>query len=159
MNPNVAQRPATVRWLPTEPFAHFDDIHRRMNQLMHKLTTTPVGPWWTPAVDIEETDEEFVVEVDVPGATIGDVVLEWNDRSLTVRGQIPAREHPGVLRQHTRHTGPLHHTIGLPGPVLGDKITASLTHGVLTIHAAKAHPGPAHCVHIDDPDASSGGQP
>ena len=160
MNPHVAQRPAAARWLPTEPFAHFEDIHRRMNQLMHKLaTTTPVGAWWTPAVDIEETDDQFVIEVDLPGATAHDVVLEWNDRFLTVRGQIPEREHPGVLRQHTRHTGPLHHTIALPGPVLGDKITASLTHGLLTIHAPKAHPGPVHRIHIVDPQDTNGGQP
>jgi HSP20 family protein len=60
-----------------------------------------------------------------------------------------------VLRQHTRHTGQVHHTITLPGPVLGDKVSASLTHGVLTIHAPKAHPSPAHRIHIVDPDAPS----
>ncbi|MGY4771258.1 Hsp20/alpha crystallin family protein [Kribbella sp. CWNU-51] len=157
-----------VRWLPTEPFAHFEDIHRRMNQLMHQLATT--GPaathsvadsvaWWSPTVDVEETDDEFLVEVDLPGATTGDVVLEWNDRSLTVHGQIPAREHTGVLHQHTRHAGPLHHTIDLPRPVLGGKITASLTRGVLTIHAPKAQPGPGHRIHIVDPDAPRGRQP
>ncbi|MDX6237984.1 MAG: hypothetical protein QOG10_2799 [Kribbellaceae bacterium] len=161
MTNRVTQRPAAVRWLPTEPFAHFDDIHRRMNQLMHKHATTPTpGAWWTPAVDIEETDDECVIEIDLPGATAHDVILECNDdRSLTVHGRIPAREHTGVLRRHTRHTGPLHHTIGLPCLVLGDKITASLTHGVLTIHAAKAHPGPAQRIHIVNPDMPSGAQP
>jgi HSP20 family protein len=150
----VAQRPAAVRWLPTEPFAHFEDIHRRMNQLMHRLATSPVpGTWWTPAVDIEETDNECVIDIDLPGATARDVVLEWaNDRSLTVRGRIPGREHNGVLHRHTRPTGPLHHTIDLACPVLRDMTTATLTHGVLTIHAAKAHPGPAHRIHIVDPD-------
>ncbi len=148
------QRPAAVRWLPTEPFAHLEDIHRRMNQHMHRLATSPLpGIWWTPAVDIEETDEEFVIDIDLPGATAGDVVLESaNDRSLTVRGQIRGREHHGVLHRHTRHTGALQHTIELPCPVLGDQTTATLTHGVLTIHAAKAHPGPAHRIHIVDPD-------
>ncbi|GAA0938354.1 hypothetical protein GCM10009554_27290 [Kribbella koreensis] len=166
MNHNAAQRPAstkTVRWLPTDPFAHFEDIHRRMNQLMQQLTTNPAPTDWKPAVDIEETDDEYLIEVDLPGACTDDVVLERNDHSLTVHGQIPARNHTGVLRQRTRHTGPLHHTIRLPGPVLGEKITARLTHGLLAIHAPKADPGPAHRVHIVDPDAdldtSSGGQP
>jgi HSP20 family protein len=160
MTNRVTQRQAAVRWLPTEPFAHFEDIHRRMNQLMHKLATAPTpGAWWRPAVDIEETDDECVIEIDLPGATTHDVFLEWNDdRSLTLRGTLPAREHTGVLRQHTRHTGPLHHTIGLPCPVLGDQVTASLTHGVLTIHATKAHPGPAQTIHIVDPDAPDGVQ-
>jgi HSP20 family protein len=155
----VTQRPA-VRWLPAEPFAHFEDIHRRMNQLMRELTTPSVpGERWTPAVDIEETDDEFVIEVDLPGATAGDVILEWTDRSLTVRGRIPARKHTGVLHQHTRRTGPLCHTIALPGRVLGDTIVATLTHGVLAIHATKAQPGPSRRIYIVDPDAPEGRQP
>ena len=159
MTDRVSQRPAAVRWLPTEPFAHFEDIHRRMNRLVHQLATAPTpGASWTPAVDVEETDDEFVIEIDLLGATAPDVVLEWTDRPRRSR-PTPQREHTGVLRQHTRHTGVLHHAIGLTGPVLGDKITASLTHGVLTIHAAKAHPGPARRVHIVDPDALYGRQP
>jgi HSP20 family protein len=131
-----------------------------MNQLMHKLTTTPTPEaWWTPAVDIEETDEECVIEIDLPGATAHDVALEWNDdRSLTVRGTIPAREHTGVLHRHTRHAGPVHHTIALPCSVRGDQLTATLTHGVLTIRAAKTHPGRAQIIHIVDPDAPGGVQ-
>jgi HSP20 family protein len=157
MTNKAAQRAAAVRWLPTEPFAHFEDIHRRMNQLMHNLTTEPTpGTCLAPAVDVEETDDEFVVDVDLPGVATSDLVLEWNGRSLTVHGQIHDREHTGELRQRTRHTGPLHHAITLPGPVHGDKITARLTNGLLTIHAPKAHPGPAHRIQIIHPDAPGG---
>ncbi|MET9314567.1 Hsp20/alpha crystallin family protein [Kribbella sp. NPDC003505] len=161
----VARRQDAVRWLPTEPFAHLDDIHRRMNQLMHRLSmSSSPATGWTPAVDIEETDDECVIDIDLPGATAGDVVLEWaNDRSLTVRGRIPDREHHGVLHRRTRPTGSVHHVIDLPCPVLGDRTTATLTHGVLTVHAAKAHPGPAHRIHIvdlDDPvDPGEPGRP
>ncbi|GAA1658020.1 hypothetical protein GCM10009744_59010 [Kribbella alba] len=160
MTDRATQRPVAVRWLPTDPFAHLDDIHRRMNQLMHHLTTNPTTAAWTaPAVDIEETDEEFVIDIDLPGATERDVYLEWNHRALTVHGQLPSREHTGVLHQRARHPGPLHHTIDLPAPVLGDKVTATLTHGVLTIHAPKTVPGAAHRIHIIDPDAPNGRLP
>lgn len=157
MTDRSVRQPPAVRWLPTEPFAHFDDIHRRMNQLMrqHPSTSTRQG-WWVPAVDVEETDDEFVIEIELPGATAHDVVVEWNDGFLTVRGQIPTREHVGVLRQHARHTGMIHHTVAVPGPVLGYKLTASLTAGVLTIHAPKPHPGPPHRILVVDPDASPG---
>jgi HSP20 family protein len=160
MTDGAVQRSAAVRWLPTEPFAHFDDIHRRMNQLMrqHPGAAARQG-WWVPAVDVEETDVEFVIEIELPGATAHDVVVEWNDRLLTVRGQIPARERVGVLCQHARRTGMIHHTIALPGPVLGNRLTASMTAGVLTIRAPKAHPGPPHRILIVDPDAPPGQKP
>jgi HSP20 family protein len=149
-----------VRWLPSEPFAHLDDIYRRMNQLMHELAMTSTARTWpAPAVDIEETDDECVIDIDLPGATIHDVLVKCTDRALTVSGHIPARELTGVLRRRSRRTGPLHHTVDLPCPVLSDHVTATLTNGVLTIRAAKAHPGPARRVHIVDPDASQEMQP
>ncbi|MEV0284799.1 MULTISPECIES: Hsp20/alpha crystallin family protein [unclassified Kribbella] len=152
MSSRVVQRPAAVQWLPAEPFAHLEDIHRRMNQFMHELAACQTLTAWTPAVDLEETNDECVIEIDLPGATASDIVVEHTDRSLSVRGHIPDREHNGVIRQHLRHTGPLHHTIGLPCTVLGDRITATMANGVLTIRAAKARPGPATRIHIVDPD-------
>jgi HSP20 family protein len=51
----VARRQDAVRWLPTEPFAHLDDIHRRMHQLMHRLSmSSSPGTGWTPAVDLDD---------------------------------------------------------------------------------------------------------
>lgn len=153
----VRQSPA-VRWLPAEPFAHLDDIHHRTSRGLRILTAAaPPGGEPPPAVDVEETADEFVIEVDLPGATAPGVIVQWNDRHLIVHGRIPARTHTGPLRRHTRRTGPVHHTIRLPGPVQGDQITATLTNGVLTIHASKAHPCPA--VYIIDPDTSDGQLP
>ncbi|HZX05005.1 Hsp20/alpha crystallin family protein [Kribbella sp.] len=151
----VRQSPA-VRWLPAEPFAHLDDIHHRTSRGLRALTaaSTPGGEP-PPGVDVEETADEFVIEVDLPGAA--GVIVEWNARYLVVHGRIPERAHTGPLRRHTRRTGPVHYAIALPAPVQGDKITATVTNGVLTIHAPKAHPGPA--VYIIDADASEGQLP
>jgi HSP20 family protein len=158
MTIGAAQNPPTVRWLPAEPFAHLDDIHHRTIRCLRHLTTAvPPGHHPAPAVDVEETADEFVIELDLPGAAATEVIVQWNDRYLTVHGLIPARTHTGTLRQHARPTGPLHHTIALPGPVQGDQITATLVNGVLTIHAPKAHPCPA--VYIIDADASDGHLP
>jgi HSP20 family protein len=151
-----------VRWLPTEPFAHLDDIHHRTTRLMRELAVpvAPPGDRRMPAVDlavdIEETDDECVIEVDLPGAGAKDVIVELDDRSLTLRGHRPTREHRGVLRRRTRVTGPLHYTIELPCPIRGDRTTATISRGVLTVHAPKAHPGPARRIHLVEIDDSSG---
>ncbi|TCC55299.1 Hsp20 family protein [Kribbella pittospori] len=112
---------------------------RKQSSLLLRIAAPPGGEP-PPGVDVEETADEL--EVDLPGAAAPGVIMEWNDRHLIVHGRIPARTHTGPLRRHTRRTGPIHHTIELPAPVQGDKITATLTNGVLTIHAPKAHPRP-----------------
>jgi HSP20 family protein len=128
----------TVRWLPSDPFASFDDIYRRMDQLMRSFGPTFHRPGWSFPLDIEETDDAYVVEIDLPGVAREDVSLEWNDRELTVHGEFKERERKGFLRQQTRRVGEFHHTVTLPGEVDGDQIQASLDDGVLTIQAPKA---------------------
>ncbi|WP_460665871.1 Hsp20/alpha crystallin family protein [Kribbella swartbergensis] len=107
----------TVRWLPTDPLASFDDIYRRMDQLMRSFGTTFDRPRWSFPVDIEETDDAYVVEIDLPGVARDDITLEWNDRDLTVHGEVKERERKGFLHQQTRRVGEFHHTITLPGEV------------------------------------------
>lgn len=150
----VRQSPA-VRWLPAEPFAHLDDIHHRASRgLRHLTAASSTGGEPAPAVDVEETADEFVIELDLPGAVARQVTVQWNGQQLVVHGRIPARVHAGTLRRCGRRTGPVCYTLRLPGPVLGDKITATLANGVLTIHAPKARPCPV--VYIVDADTTDG---
>lgn len=140
----VRQSPA-VRWLPAEPFAHLDDIHHRTSRgLRHLTAASSTGGEPAPAVDVEETADEFVIELDLTGAVARQVTVQWNGQQLVVHGRIPTRVHAGTLRRCGRRTG----------PVLGDKITATLANGALTIHAPKARPCPA--VYIAGADTTDG---
>ncbi|MET9272144.1 Hsp20/alpha crystallin family protein [Kribbella sp. NPDC003557] len=155
MTLGAVRQPPAVRWLPADPFAHLDDIHHRTRRGLRHLTavaSTSNGP--PSAVDVEETTDAFIIELDLPGAAARQVTVQCNGRHLVVRGRIPAHVHAGTLRRHTRYTGPVCHTIRLPEPVQGNNITATLTNGVLTIHAPKARPAPAVC--IVDPDTPDG---
>jgi HSP20 family protein len=150
----VRQSPA-VRWLPAEPFAHLHDIHHRTSRgLRHLAAASSTGGEPAPAVDVEETADEFVIELDLPGAVACQVTVQWNGQQLVVHGRIPTRVHAGTLRRCGRRTGPVRYAVRLPGPVLGDKITATLANGVLTIHAPKARPCPS--VYIVDADTTDG---
>jgi HSP20 family protein len=141
-----------VRWLPSEPFAHFDDIHRRMQQMIRSMAEDPITlqQRWSPAVDIEETDDAYLVEVDLPGVSRGDVRLGWNDRQLTLHGQVRERVRTGFLHQQTRRLGQFHYTVPLPGEVDGGKIDASLTDGLLTVRAPKPDNAKSHRIEITE---------
>lgn len=63
------------------------EIEAAFSQLIHQ-------PWgrgselgaWQPAVDVYETDEEYLLEVDLPGVSRQDLELHVDDHSLTLHG-------------------------------------------------------------------------
>jgi HSP20 family protein len=138
-----------VRWWPTDPYESFEDIYRRMDQLLRSFGGPVDRTGWSPfPMDIEETEDAYIVEIDLPGVSRRDVTLEVDGRELTVYGEVKERDRKGFARRQTRRTGRFHHTVTLPGEVDTDRVKASLDDGVLMIRAPKAHTGTARRVQI-----------
>jgi HSP20 family protein len=137
---------APERW---DPFRELDEVTDRMRRLLDEtfagaFATPPLaglgwgGPGWTPLVDVEETDDAYIVEADLPGVKRGDVDVELVGRELTISGEIKERERKGVLRRRTRRSGRFDYRIALPDQVASDRIEATLADGVLTVRVPKA---------------------
>lgn len=88
---------------------------------------------WTPAVDIYEADDHWLVFVELPGLTSGDVELTVHGESIVVKGvkKPPARE---LAQKLEIYTGWFRREIGLPGRVRIADVTASMENGVLRIY-------------------------
>ena len=92
---------------------------------------------FTPALDVRETDEEYRLLFDLPGAKPEDVSIEVNDQILTVSGtRVPSVE-PGKAQQIERPFGSFVRNLTLPKGVDSDAITADYAHGVLTLRVPK----------------------
>jgi HSP20 family protein len=92
---------------------------------------------FTPALDIRETDEEYVLLFDLPGVKPEDVSIEVHDQKLTVAGtRVPSVE-PGTAQQLERPFGSFTRNLTLPNGVDSDAITADYAHGVLTLKVPK----------------------
>jgi HSP20 family protein len=122
-----------------DPFREIADLQQRMSQLMDSVWSAGgiADSVWAPLVDIEETDDAWVVEADLPGVQKGDINIEVSDSELAITGEIKERERKGILRRRTRRTGQFEYRVTLPGDVDSDKIDASLNEGVLTVRIAK----------------------
>ncbi len=141
-------RPMLGRW---DPFREIEDAWTKMGSLLGDVVSgsAPEGRAFgtlasmiTP-VDIEETDEEFLVELDLPGVSRDDVTIDLRDNELIISGESRERERVGKLRRQSRPFGTFEHRIVLPGEVDPDSVRASLHDGVLTLHCAKrqtSHP-------------------
>lgn len=92
---------------------------------------------FTPLADIEETDDAFLVEIELAGVKRGDIELTTANRRLTVTGERQERERAGILRRRTRTVGRFRYEITLPGDFDADDVTAGLEDGVLTVRLPK----------------------
>jgi HSP20 family protein len=125
----------TARW---DPFREMDELYQQMNHLLESGVGTDGATRWVPAADIEETDDAYTIEMELPGAKQDDVDIEINGRELTVTGEIKQKERAGILRRRTRKVGEFHYSVTLPMEVDSENVTADLDSGVLTIKVPKS---------------------
>jgi HSP20 family protein len=138
----LARRPSqpaalAERW---DPARDLGELHQQMERIMGEILTGAVpgnGAIWEPPVDIEETDDAWIVEAELPGAKQEDVNVEVRENELVVTGEIKEKERTGILRRRTRRVGQFEYRVTLPGEVDAERIDASLDHGVLRIRVPK----------------------
>jgi HSP20 family protein len=93
----------------------------------------------TPSVDISETDEDIVVEAELPGVEPGDVHVDLTGDVLTIKGEKKKRrEEKGEgLYRSERYYGSYERSFRLPAKVKEDKIEAAFDKGILKIKLPK----------------------
>ena len=122
------------RW---DPFRELDELYERVNTLWQSGLGGALDHW-SPLADVEETDDAYTVELDLPGVAREDVDIQLDDRRLTVSGDIEEKERKGILHRRTRRVGRFHYSVTLPGDVDADDVSAQLHDGVLTVRVPKS---------------------
>ncbi len=117
-------------------------MQHRMNQLMSTMLGTDLLPGvagaWTPLADVTETDDAYLVEIDLPGVDRKDLTVEVAGDQLRVCGEIVEKEKVGWLRHRTRRVGQFHYQTLLPGGIDAEHISADLADGVLSVRVPKS---------------------
>ena len=71
----------------------------------------------TPLADVEEADDAYVIEVELPGLDKKTFGHLDGGRRLTITGERKEKERVGILRRRTRSVGRFEFDIQLPGDV------------------------------------------
>ena len=116
-----------------QPFPEIHELQEQLGQLMEHVMSAEDGGVWVPNVDIEETEDAWVVEAEVPGVKREDADVEVRDSEVVISGEIKERERKGVLRRNTRRVGRFDYRVTLPAQVDPKKIDAKLSDGVLSV--------------------------
>lgn len=136
-----------IRWRPeSELMPRISDLNREMNRLFDSFFRGDVvddgalGTSWTPAVDILEQEDAYVLEAELPGLKKEDVKISVQDNILTLRGEKKderKESRNGYLRMETGY-GSFTRSFTLPSTINTSKIEAEFKDGVLKILAPKA---------------------
>jgi HSP20 family protein len=136
-------RYAARRWDPFTRFPGFDDLFDQMNRMLTSafpdVARISVNSW-SPPVDIQDTDDAYLVEADLPGVRPEDVTVDLQGKELRIGGEYGAAEGDSE-QQRTRRTGHFDYRLTLPGEVNSESCTADLEHGVLRLRLPKASSG------------------
>ena len=133
-----------IRW---EPARELQSIQSEMNRLFNTFFEPSAGGngsgavlrRWSPAMDLVETDDHFVLRADLPGVAEGDVKIELEDNVLTVSGERKAahKETKEGYYRVERAYGSFSRTLTLPEGVDADSISANFDRGVLEVKIPK----------------------
>ena len=125
---------AITQWAP---FTELDSMERRMRRLFEGIGFAPV---LAPAADVYETDDEFVVELEVPGYEEQELTVEVSDHTLAVKGERARakEEQKKEFALHERLERMFERRFALPTGTDTEHVTATFGKGVLEVHAPKA---------------------
>src|SRR5579884_3797243 len=133
---------ALIRW---EPVRELSTIQNEMNRLFNTFFEAPAPPnggtlrRWIPAMDLVETDDDFVLRADLPGLGESDVNIELEDNVLTISGERKAEHEErkeGYYRVE-RASGTFSRSLTLPEGVDPEAVRASFDKGVLEVRIPK----------------------
>lgn len=133
-----------------DPTAMFDDMHSSMEQMfggfmaglpsMMARVNQNMGIDSMPLVDLEEKDNAYVVQVDMPGLDKDKIDITVRGEILTIQGmrETVSQNQSGSFYTQERSYGSFSRSLRLPGPVDETAIKAEYKDGVLAITLPKA---------------------
>jgi len=128
---------ALVRW---DPFRDIITLRERMDKMfedslarfrMPEEATMPT--FWSPSVDIYETDENIVLKAELPGVDKKEVSVEVKDNTLILKGERKREKEVKEENYHRveRSFGTFMRSFSLPVTVKQDQVKAKFKDGVL----------------------------
>lgn len=137
------------------PFRGVNTLRREIDRLFDEVGRDLTGSdgesaRWAPRADIAETDEAYLIRVDVPGISKDDLEIELKEDTLTVSGERrQEREERGKSYHRVeRSRGRFYRAFKLPQASPTDDVEARLKNGVLTLAVPKREEARARRIEI-----------
>ena len=131
-----------VKWTPKKNmFNLFDEVEQMMQQAFgHSLANKESDTSYSPLLNVSETDNEYLVTLDLPGVEKKDVNVSMNNNILTISGErrISDKGEEDIHIWHETGHGAFCRSFELSTNIIENKIKAKFSNGVLNISIPKA---------------------
>lgn len=127
-----------------DPFRELEAMSTRLNRL---FGSSPIAAEdadgfgaWAPAVDVEETDKEYVIKADLPDIKKADVKVGIEDGVLTIEGERKQEKEEKGKKFHRveRTYGRFVRRLAVPSDVDQAQVAADFKDGVLNVRLPKS---------------------
>jgi len=129
-----------IKWQP-KPMNVFDDMDTMIHSFFNTDWNFPVRDTrnWSPAVDVKETDNSFVLTTDIPGLTKKDIKVNVANGKLSISGErtYETDQENDNYHYRERRFGTFDRSFKLPDTVDEEKISASFKNGILNVALPK----------------------
>jgi len=133
-----------VRW---DPFRELEEMSDRLNRVFCRPTMQREGGKetmtvadWSPAVDISESDREYLIHVELPEVKKEDVKVSVQEGELMIHRERKQEIEEKWKKHHRveRSYGSFARSFTVPDGVDETKVTAEFKDGMLNLHLPKS---------------------
>ena len=129
-----------IKWQP-KPMNVINDMDTMIHSFFNTDWNFPVRDTrnWSPAVDVKETDNLFILTADIPGLTKKDIKVNVADGKLSISGErtYETDQENDNYHYRERRFGTFDRSFKLPDTVDEEKISASFKNGILIVALPK----------------------
>lgn len=145
-----------------QPFKELSTIRQQMDRLFEDMLSISDRDWmglhsmggmWTPAVEIEETDNDLIVKAEIPGMDAKDIDVEVGEDRVTISGEHQEEQRSEDKKKNYYHSefyyGKFERVIPLPRSIQTEKIDSKFKNGILTLTMPKIKEEPKKVVKVN----------
>lgn len=128
---------AIIRW---QPFSEMETLRRQMDQIFDEMLTQKRDAiTWKPAAELEDTDNNVILRLSIPGVEAKDLNIRVTQQVVAISGekrQENQTENNSSFRSEFRY-GKFQRVIPLPVAIENNKVQAQFKDGILTLTLPK----------------------
>ncbi|MEL7034354.1 MAG: Hsp20/alpha crystallin family protein [Cyanobacteria bacterium J06592_8] len=122
--------------LAYNPFAEMEKMERQLNRIFNSEVVTR----WTPAIDLQETPDSYILRVFLPGLDAEALDIKATKKAVAISGKT---NRPELAEGHKYlysefPVGEFHRVINLPEVIAHTEVKADYADSVLTVIMPKA---------------------
>ncbi len=141
-----------TKWDPFREFSTLrSEMERVFDSMLGRYSRERIEGLWAPLVDVEETKDNIIARIELPGMRKEDIKVTLMNNMLTISGE---RKHEAEEKGKTHYRierayGRFQRTIEIPTDVMSDKAKASYKDGILELIVPKSEKAKEKEIAID----------